>query len=436
VTGSPLNTNLSNYGQASTRPAPVNRLMADFAHDFRDGIDINLGVGYVNEKTIPESEFVAALQAVAADPVRYRQAFNYGNPAGSRNLIGSIRDFLLRTGLGRLDAATLDRKRLAIGPCGATSILDALTEIMQPGIVVTSDPAYYIYAEALERKGFEILAVPEDAEGIDLAALARKLDALGGDAARIAFFYVVTVNNPSCTVLTNARRRALFEVAAGLSRRQNRRVPIFFDLAYELLLHDPAAEPFQSVLPLDDLDIVFEIGTLSKVLAPALRIGYVLGPPGPLMSAMIQATSDTGFSAPQFVQEMASWLLDHRISEQLRRVNAGYREKALAVGDGISRSLGHLLQECRGGSAGFYYYLTFRNLETHPSSPLFQRLAVTTGAPRVIYIPGVYCVRPQGDLAGLGRRQFRLSYAFEEVPQILRALELIRQAAGPGAGSV
>jgi hypothetical protein len=232
-------------------------MMADFAHDFRDGVDINLGVGYVNEKTIPVSCLVEAMQAVAGDGARYRQAFNYGNPAGSANLIASLSRFL---------GGTLSEKRLAIGACGATSILDALAEVMEPGIVVTSDPMYYIYSDALERKGFEVLAVPEDGEGIDLAALGRKLRERGVDPGRIAFFYVVTVNNPSCTILSNARRRALFEVAAGLSRQQDRSIPIFYDLAYELLLHDPAVEPFVSVMPADNLGIVYEVGTLSKVL--------------------------------------------------------------------------------------------------------------------------------------------------------------------------
>jgi 2-aminoadipate transaminase len=437
---SAMQTQLSLYGQASSHPSPVSKMMADFAGTFRDRVDINLGVGYVNEKTIPVASLVEAMQAVAGDAEKYRQAFNYGSPAGSANLVNSIRKFLLQHRAGQLDAATLSRLRLAIGACGATSILDALVDVLPPGIVVTSDPMYYIYTEGLMRKGFDVLAVPEDDEGIDLAILARKLEALGDKARQISFFYTVTVNNPSCTVLSNRRRRALLDVAVALSREQGRLIPIFYDLAYELLLHDPAAEPFVSVLPVDELGIAYEIGTLSKILAPSLRIGYLLGPDGPLMNAMIQSTSDTGFSAPLFVQEMASYLLDNCIGAQLETVNAGYREKAVAVREGIERYLGPFLEECRGGSAGFYYYLTFKDIETCPGSGFFRFLMRTTGDaavdgpaghrnPCVIYIPGEYCVHPQGDLAERGKRQLRLSYAFEEVPRILQALELMRDAA-------
>jgi 2-aminoadipate transaminase len=428
----------SSYGRASTEPAPVNRMMAAFASGFRDGVDINLGVGYVNEKTIPVAALEEALRAVAANPAKYRQAFNYGGADGSANLMASLRRFLTRLGIGGLDEETVERKRLIVGACGATSILDALTEVLAPGIVVASDPTYYIYRETLERKGFEVLGVPEDGEGPELAALERKLAALGGRAGDIAFLYVVTVNNPSGTMLSNARRRSLLEVATRLSRQLGRPVPIFYDLAYELLLHDPAAEPFRSVLPEDELGIAYEIGTLSKILAPAMRMGYLMGPPGPFMEAMVQKTCDAGFSAPLFVQEMASYLIDECIEDQLRAVNAGYREKAVAVGQGIDRSLGPYLAERRGGSAGFYYYLTLKDVETRPASPLFRFLTRTTGRPeidreggelrpRVIYIPGEYCVHPRGDLAEAGKRQMRISYGFEETPRILRALELMRE---------
>jgi len=412
-------------------------MMAAFTGTFRDGIDINLGVGFVNEQTIPVARLEQAMRAVAGDGVTYRQAFNYGSSTGTANLIAAIRRFLLRTGLGQLDAATLDRNRLIVGPCGATSLLDGLAVVLKQGIVITSDPMYYIYADALERQGFEVLAVPEDTEGISLEALHRKLHALGDRVGEISFFYVVTVNNPSCTILSNARRRALYDVAARLSRQQARPIPIFFDLAYQWLLHDPQIAPFASVLPHDDLGIAYEIGTLSKVIAPALRIGYLLGPDGPFLQAMIQKTSDTGFSAPPFVQEMAAYLLDHGIEEQLLAVNAGYREKALAIRAAIAQQLGPHLADCRGGSAGFYFYLTMSEIETHPASAFFRALVEAPGGrPRIVYIPGEYCVHPRGELAAIGRRQLRLSYGFESAGTIVRALALMREAVPRESGTL
>lgn len=423
-----LSLHLSSYGERSTEPSPANRMMAAFAREFRDGFDINLGVGYVNERTIPAELFVRAMEAVAGDSVRYRQAFNYGGPEGSPNLIRSLRQFLLRHE-GGLDEGTLAARRLIIGPCGAMSLLEGFAEICPPGIVVTSDPGYYIYLDALVRRGFRLLAIPEDEHGIPPELLEKRLESLGAAVGEVSFFYFMTVSNPTGVVLSNERRRRLLQIAADCSRRLRRRVPVVFDLAYEQLVHDPAAERPQSVLAEDELGIAYEVGTLSKILAPALRIGYLLGPDGPRMNAMVQRTSDAGFSAPLFVQEMASWILEDPIDAQVRAVNEGYREKALAVRAGIERSLGPCLERVTGGSAGFYFYVTFRDVETHPESRFFAELSRGGDTPRVSYIPGVYCVAAEGELREAARRQLRLSYGFEETERILEGLEWMGRAA-------
>jgi len=217
-------------------------------------------------------------------------------------------------------------------------------------------------------------------------------------------------------------------------------VPMIFDRAYEDLVHDPQVAPLESALPYETEQIVYEVGTLSKVLAPALRIGYMIGAGGAFLRAMVQRTSDAGFSAPQITQSLSSWLLDHQIVAQLNSVRAGYRGKAMAVRGWIDERLGDRLESVSGGQAGFYFYLTFKDIETHEASDFFKYLTRTTGradidgAPdarnqRVMYIPGEHCVNRNGELADVGRRQLRLSYGFEGLGAIDRAVELMQQAA-------
>ncbi len=436
---------LSTYGSLSSSPSPVNHMMASFAADFRDGCDINLGVGYVNERTIPDTRVCEAVAYVLNHPAVYRQALNYGGPSGSQNLIDSIKAFLVKRAIGGLTSEILDRQALIIGANGATSILDALSDVLPAGIVITSDPMYYIYTNALARKGFDILTVPEDAEGLSAEILKQKLQSLGERKRSIAFIYTVTVNNPTCTILSNARRAKLVDIATRLSRELGRKVPLVFDQAYEFLIHDPAVEAPRSGLLDDELGIVYEIGTLSKILAPGLRIGYLMGAPGPFVNALVQRTSDVGFSAPLINQEIASYLIDRHVAEQRDRVNAGYREKAARTRQSIEHHLGGNLAACTGGQAGFYYYLTFADIHTNTASRFFRFLARTTGDPaidgppnekhpRVVYIPGEYCVHPQGDLAQIGNRQLRLSYGFEETDRIDEALGHMKEAADYALG--
>ena len=434
-----MHTFFSDYGAASIAPSPVNRMMKAFASDFRKNIDVNLGVGYVNEGTIPRAWIEEALNTVSTNTQVYRTPFNYGASRGSTNLLKSIQKFLIKNGISGLNDNIFADKQIIVGANGATSLLEGAAQILKPGIVITADPIYYIYCDYLERIGYQVLAVPEDENGLSFDLINEKIREFRIDPEEISFFYIITVSNPTGTILSNSRIKDLVTGVTRLSNKQGRKIPIFFDRAYEGLIHDSQKQPPNSGFFYDDIGIVYEIGTLSKILAPALRIGYMIGRDSPFLTAMIQRTSDVGFSAALVNQEIASYLLDNYGSQQLDLVKNAYRKKADLVNQLVSSYLGRYLENFSGGHGGFYYYLTFSEIETHEDSLFFKFLARTTGSteidgpkgaenPRVAYLPGSFCVHKQGKLIEVGKRQLRLSYGFESETHLEKAVILMKEA--------
>jgi len=419
---------LSDYGSISTQPSPVADMMASFANDFRPDVDINLGVGYVSEATIPRELIERAVSHIVRYPDRYHAPFNYGSPEGSTRLFEALKRFYTDRRIGVIDEELFDKQRIVVGASGATSLLDGISQVLKPGIVITTDPMYYIYCHQLERSGFELVTVPEDSEGINVEVLDEKLDQLGDRCKEISFVYIVSISNPTCSILSNPRRKALVDRVTRLSEQLGRKVPLIIDSAYELLFHNVGIERPVSCLKFDELGIVYELGTLSKVLAPALRIGYMIGPSGPFVDAMVQKVSDTGFSAPLLSQEIAAYLLNEHAQTQLEQVNAGYRVKAKQMCQWIDDEFADELEYVSGGDAGFYFYLTFRTIPTHRKSAFFRMMTVGGERPRVVYLPGEFCVHPHGDMVEIGQRQMRLSYGYEDSSRIETAIRTMGQA--------
>ena len=421
----------SDLAKNSLIPSAVNRLTAEFAEDFREGIDINLGVGYVNDKTIPFDAIKKAYAEIISHPEHYRSALNYGGADGSPNLRRSIRDYYLRYRIGDLNEKDLENRKILIGANGATSILDSVSDILKPGLVITADPYYYIYTETLERKGFNLLAIPEDDKGLNIQLLEKAVEKI--DPGEISFFYIVTVNNPSTIILDNSRRKAIVETAEKLSLKADRIIPVIFDKAYEDIIHNPEIEKPVSGSKYDRLNQVLELGTLSKLFAPALRIGYIISPDNAFAEILTQRTSDIGFSSSLINQEIASWLFDNYIHIQKDTVNKGYQKKAAFIIKLFSTHLSDYIESYSGGDAAFYFYITFKNIHTDKGSKFFNFLSRTTGVaeidgkeeknPRLIYIPGTICSSiPEST------RQLRISYGFEEPEVFERAIKLMAEA--------
>ncbi len=411
-------------------PSPVGRMMADFSGRFRPGVDVNLGVGYVNEASMPKVALTRALQHVAEHESDYPHCFNYGMPAGEPAFVAALQRFFVRNRIGALGEEQLARLSYLVGASGATSLLEAIGAVMAPGVVLTTDPQYYIYCHLLERMGFEVVPVESDAEGMRTDALASALLQYG---SRLRFVYHVTVGNPTGALWSEQRRAEAVELVTRASHRNGQLLALVCDAAYEFLLHDPELKAPASALTFDEAGVVLELGTLSKLLCPGLRVGYAMGSEGPLMQALRSRVNDVGFSGPPLAQAVAARMLDVEADEHMRQVNEGYRYRARLVRDLVDEHLGAHVESVCGGQAGFYLYLTFARLRTDEGSPFFRLMtggegSTPDGAPRVLYLPGSLCVHPRSSGAERASRSLRLSYGFASIAELRRALASMGQA--------
>ena len=174
---------------------------------------------------------------------------------------------------------------------GSLQGLDLVNEVLlEPGDTVVMEQLTYSGSIGrVRRRGVEIVGIPLDADGLRTDALASALEALRGRGVRPKYIYTIpTIQNPTGTVLSMPRRREVLELGRTYG------VPIFEDECYADLLWEGAWPPSLRGLP-GGGDVI-HIGSFSKSLAPALRLGYVTAPPA-VMDRLVACKKDGGTPA-------------------------------------------------------------------------------------------------------------------------------------------
>jgi GntR family transcriptional regulator/MocR family aminotransferase len=172
--------------------------------------------------------------------------------------------------------------------------------------------------------------------------------------------------------------------------------------------------PLPALASLDDAGRVAYIGTFSKVLTPALRIGYLLAPPR-LRERIrqIQHLTDEQVSWPS-QQMLASFISQGHLDRHIRRMRQQYAEKRRIVAQTLA-PIAHLAR-LRGLEAGLHAYL---ELGASASATLVAQLAQQRN---VIVTPlNAYYLGPP-DRSGL-----LLGYACLEIPDIIRGVTVLRE---------
>src|SRR5207249_3481981 len=117
--------------------------------------------------------------------------------------------------------------------------------LIDPGdIVIAANPSYFVFTGTLQSLGAQVIAVPTDADGMDVEQLAQVLHHLDQtrQLPKVKFIYTTSFyDNPTGLTLSRPRRKRMLEIVQQFSRAQ--RILILEDAAYRELRYDGEALP-------------------------------------------------------------------------------------------------------------------------------------------------------------------------------------------------
>jgi GntR family transcriptional regulator / MocR family aminotransferase len=280
----------------------------------------------------------------------------------------SVRHFDYSSALGNLDlreavCAHLRRSRAVrcepseiIIVNGSQQALDLVIRVLvEPGDqVAIEEPHYNGTRAALVAAGAQLRPVIVDRDGIDTDRLP--------DDARLAF---VTPSHqfPTGAILPLERRLALLDWA----RRRNS-IIVEDDYDGEFRYDD---RPLESLQGLDQEGRTVYIGTFSRTVFPALRIGYVVATP-PAVSALIAAKWLTDLHSASLEQQtLAEFIAQGYYERHLRQLRQRHTQRRKALLDSVDKYLGDRV-EITGANAGAHIVLWPRQ-STAPEATLVRR---------------------------------------------------------------
>lgn len=208
-----------------------------------------------------------------------------------------------------------------------TLVAEALME--GPGdVIVTEELTYSGTIGAYKRLGAELVGVPLDEQGMRVDALADVLANLHRKGTRPRFIYTLaTYQNPTAAVMPRARRLELLEVARYYE------AIVVEDNCYGDVHFEGPQEP--ALYALDDSPNVLYIGSLSKILGPGVRLGYLLARP-PMLERILDRRYDGGNSL--LAAASCEALFRDRLWQHLATTNAILKQKRDAVLAGLKEN--------------------------------------------------------------------------------------------------
>jgi len=348
----------------------------------------------------------ASNAALAKDP---GAALQYGATEGFNPLREQLAAFMAQKGAKDVAPDQL------IVTTGSQQALDLLGKtLISPGDkVIVEGPTFLATIQCFRLYGAELVSAPIDGDGVQT----DKLEHLIAEHKPKFVYLIPTFGNPSGAMLSAERRKRVLELAVKYNTL------IVEDDPYGDLYFGEAPPP--SLLAMSPLvegsrELLVHCGSLSKVLSPGLRVGWMIGPAELLAKAtMCKQFSDAHTST--FAQATAAeYLKAGRMPATLDKVRSVYAQRARTMGDALRRELGDAVSFVQPQGGLFVWArLTGADGKVADGNDYAKR-AIEQG---VAFVPGApfFCANPD-------HATFRLSFATAPQDKILEGVSRLAKA--------
>jgi DNA-binding transcriptional MocR family regulator len=401
ITNWPQNHDMYEFTPPFQRPkgSPIREL---FRYLSEPGM-ISFAGGYPASDLFDVDGLQAAAERAYQTPVRCLQ---YGPTDGIAELKHQLIALMAQRGV----ECTNDE---LVVTTGSQQGLDLLLRVMvNPGdVVLTEQPAYPATLQALKLQQAWIVTIPVDAHGLDVDRLSTLLSS-GAVIAPKLLYTVPTFANPTGATLSEERRIALLKLA----------------VKYKFLIieDDPygdlrfAGEKVPSILSLASQvdgarDWVVHFASLSKIVAPGLRVGWTVAPKEISRRCVIAKQTVDLCSTPWTQATAAEYLADGALHRHLPRITAMYKRKSDALCNELRALFGETLEfhEPQGGM------FVWARIDGVDASTLLTRAIEN----KVIFVPGKAFFADKLDPCTL-----RLSFAAPGVDDIQEGAKRLKRA--------
>jgi DNA-binding transcriptional MocR family regulator len=348
----------------------------------------------------------ASNQALTEEP---GAALQYGATEGYQPLREQLAAFMQSKG-----ATAVEPEKLVV-TTGSQQALDLLGKTMiSPGDkVIVEGPTFLATIQCFRLYGAQLISAPVDGQGVDT----ERLEQLIAEHRPKMVYLIPTFGNPTGALLSLERRLRVLELAVKYQTL------VVEDDPYGDLYFGEAPPP--SLLALSaqvpgSTELLAHCGSLSKVLSPGLRLGWMVAPPELLAKAtMCKQFSDAHTST--FAQATAAhYLKAGRMPATLDRVRQVYAERASAMGNALRQELGDAMDFVQP-QGGLFVWARLTGAHGKVANGAdFAKRAIDQG---VAFVPGVPFYATHPDPSTL-----RLSFATADVARIQEGVARLARA--------